>query len=210
MSQSHLWWYAARAAGLVSWALLTASVAWGLALSTRALGRRPRPAWLLDLHRALGGLAVVFTGVHVVAIMLDSSVHFGLSEVLVPFSSAWHPVAVAWGIAAFYLLAAVELTSLARRRLPNRLWRRVHYASFPLFVFATVHGLSSGTDTGTGIAVMATGAALVPVFILVSIRLQHRKGGGTLEGARGRTLAQRKRDARDPRHPERRALPTRA
>lgn len=178
MSQSHLWWYAARAAGLVAWALLTASVAWGLALSTRALGRRPRPAWLLDLHRALGGLAVIFTAVHVVAIMLDSYVHFGLSEVLVPFASSWHPVAVAWGIAAFYLLAAVELTSLARRHLPKRVWRRVHDASFPLFVFATVHGLSAGTDTKTGLAAMVTGAALVPVFVLVAIRLQRRGVGG--------------------------------
>src|ERR1700682_5890473 len=130
MSQSHLWWYTARAAGLVAWALLTASVVWGLALSTHVLGRKPRPVWLLDLHRALGGLAVIFTGIHVVGIMLDSYVHFGLSEVLVPLASAWHPVAVAWGIVAFYLLTAVEVTSLARRRLPNRFWRRVHFASF--------------------------------------------------------------------------------
>ncbi|MBV8949264.1 MAG: ferric reductase-like transmembrane domain-containing protein [Actinobacteria bacterium] len=175
-THSQLLWFAARAAGLVSWGLLTASVVWGLALSTRALGRRPRPAWLLDLHRALGGLAVIFTGVHVVAIMLDSYVHFGLAEVLVPFASSWHPVAVAWGIAAFYLLAAVEITSLLRSRLPNRIWRRVHYASFPLFVFATVHGLSAGTDTRTGIAAMVTSAALVPVIVLVGLRLQRRGG----------------------------------
>jgi hypothetical protein len=175
MSQSHLWWYTARAAGLVAWALLTASVVWGLALSTHVLGRKPRPAWLLDLHRALGGLAVIFTGIHVVGIMLDSYVHFGLSEVLVPLASAWHPVAVAWGIVAFYLLAAVEVTSLARRRLPNRFWRRVHFASFPLFVFATVHGLSAGTDTATGLAAMVTGAMLVPVVVLCAVRLQRRE-----------------------------------
>jgi DMSO/TMAO reductase YedYZ heme-binding membrane subunit len=176
-SQSQLWWYAARAAGIVAWALLAASVGWGLALSTRALGRRPRPAWLLDLHRALGGLAVIFTGVHVVTIMLDSYVHFGLAEALVPLASTWHPVAVAWGIVAFYLLAAVEITSLARRRLPNRFWRRVHYASFPLFVLATVHGLSAGTDTGTGLAVVATAAALAPLVLLCAVRIQRRSRG---------------------------------
>ena len=45
-----------------------------------------------------------------------------------------------------YLLFAVELTSLARTRLPRRLWRRVHYASFVVFAATTVHGLSAGTD----------------------------------------------------------------
>jgi uncharacterized membrane protein YbhN (UPF0104 family) len=49
---------------------------------------------------------------------------------------------VAWGIAALYLLIAVEITSLVRRSLPNRLWRRVHYASFPIFALATIHGVA--------------------------------------------------------------------
>ena len=32
---SQLWWYTARAGGIVAWALLAASVVWGLLLSTR-------------------------------------------------------------------------------------------------------------------------------------------------------------------------------
>jgi uncharacterized membrane protein YbhN (UPF0104 family) len=51
---------------------------------------------------------------------------------------------VAWGIAALYLLIAVEITSLVRRSLPNRLWRRVHYASFAIFALATIHGVAAG------------------------------------------------------------------
>ena len=58
---SQITWYAARASGIVAWALAAASVVWGLALSTRALGRTPRPAWLFDLHRFLGGIALAFT-----------------------------------------------------------------------------------------------------------------------------------------------------
>jgi hypothetical protein len=49
-----LWWYLARATGLTAWWLLCIAVFWGLLLSTRALGDRPRTAWLLDLHRMLG------------------------------------------------------------------------------------------------------------------------------------------------------------
>ena len=71
-----VWWYATRSAGIVAWVLLALSVLWGLALSTKVFGKRPRPNWLLDLHRFLGGLAVVFTAVHVVAIVFDSFVSF--------------------------------------------------------------------------------------------------------------------------------------
>ena len=102
---SKLLWYAARSSGLVAWVLLAAAVVWGLAISTKALGARPRPAWLLDLHRFLGAAAVVFSGIHVASIVLETYVHFGLVEVLVPFTGTWHPVAVAWGIAGVYLLA---------------------------------------------------------------------------------------------------------
>jgi hypothetical protein len=145
-------WYVARAAGLVSWVLLAAATLWGLALSTKVLGRRPRPNWLLDLHRWLGGTALAFTGVHVVALLADQYIHFGLNEIFIPLASKWHPVAVAWGIVAAYLLVAVEATSLARARLSKRTWHRVHTASFVLFVMATVHGLTAGTDGKTAAA----------------------------------------------------------
>src|SRR6478735_11893828 len=95
-----VWWYTARAGGIVAWALMALGVLWGLALSTKVLNGKPRPNWILDLHRFLGALALVFTGVHVVAIVADSYVHFGLTEVLVPFTGTWHPVAVAWASSA--------------------------------------------------------------------------------------------------------------
>ena len=57
-----LWWYVARSTGIVAWALVAAAVVWGLLLTTRLVGGRSAPRWLLDLHRFLGGLAVIFTG----------------------------------------------------------------------------------------------------------------------------------------------------
>jgi hypothetical protein len=168
-------WYIARAAGLVSWALLAAATLWGLTLSTkspgRALGHRPRPNWLLDMHRWLGGTALAFTGVHVLALLADQYTHFGLSAILVPFASSWHPVAVAWGVVGLYLLLAVELTSLARSKLSKRAWRRVHTASFVLFVTATIHGLSAGTDTKSA-AARIVALAVSTVFVgLTAIRV---------------------------------------
>jgi DMSO/TMAO reductase YedYZ heme-binding membrane subunit len=167
---SQVWWYTARSGGILASLLLAASVLWGLALTTRAAGRITRPAWLLDLHRFLGAAALVFTGIHVVAILLDSYVHFGLVEVLVPLTGTWHPVAVAWGIVGFYLLVAIEVTSLVRSRLPQRLWRSVHFASFPLFVVTAIHGLSAGTDRHSPLMLLGTIAISAMVAALTILR----------------------------------------
>ncbi len=165
-------WYVARASGLVAWALLAGTVVWGLLMSSKLLRGRVKSAWLLDLHRWLGGLALVFTAIHVLAILGDSYVHFGLASVLVPLAAHWHPLAVAWGVASLYLLAAVELTSLLRRRLSNRLWRRVHVLSFPLFVSSTVHGLSAGTDGRTPMAIITAVLVTAGVGALVAVRIR--------------------------------------
>ena len=168
-------WYVARSSGLVAWALLAGAVIWGLLMTSKAVRRWAKNSWLLDLHRWLGALALVFTGVHVLAIMGDSYVHFGLASVLVPLAAHWHPVAVAWGVVSFYLLLAVELTSLARRqltRLNRRLWKRIHLLSFPLFVTSTIHGLSAGTDGSTPMALIAAGLCTGAVAVLFYLRAQ--------------------------------------
>lgn len=166
------WWYVARASGIVSWVLVSASVVFGLWVSLRLTRTRPRPAWVLDLHRFLGGLSVVFVGVHLAGLVADSYVDFGMRELLVPFASTWKPGAVAWGIVGLYLLLAIEVTSLLMRRLPRRLWHAVHLSSFGVFVVATVHMFAAGTDSGnsvlqwaalgiTGIVVFLTAARLL-------------------------------------------------
>ena len=162
-----LWWYVARASGLVAWWLVAASVLWGLLLSTRLLKRRPAPAWLLDLHRFLGGTAVVFTAVHLLGLVADSYAHFGPAELFVPLASKWRPGPVAWGVVALYVLVAVEATSLAMKRMPRKWWRAVHMSSFGLFVLSTVHALSAGTER-TNPAVQWSALLMGTAFVFLS------------------------------------------
>ena len=140
------WWYVARASGIVAWLMLTASVLWGIVLSTRAFPRTRRPAWLLDLHRWLGGLTLSFVAIHIAALVADNFTPFGLADVTIPFASSWRPAPVALGVVSMWLLVAVQLTSLAMRTLPRRFWRAVHLSSYGTFVLATLHGAFAGTD----------------------------------------------------------------
>ena len=180
---SNTWWYLSRASGIVAWSLLTLAMVWGLLLSTRMFDRRPSPKGLVDLHRFLGGIAVVFVGLHVGTIVADTYVHFGAADVLVPFATRWHPLAVAWGIVAMWLLVAVEVTSLAMRHIPRPVWRAVHSSSYALFVSATVHAFSAGPDTRKQLFELVSVAAIA---IVVFLTVVHVSGG---RGRRGRRSA---------------------
>ena len=166
-----VWWWVARASGIVALVLTAAAVIWGLLLSTRVMRGTPTPGWLLSMHRFLGAMTVAFTGVHVAGLVADDYVHFGWTEVLVPWASEWRPTAVAFGVVAMYLLAAVQTSSLLMRRLPRRWWRRIHQSSFALFAVSVVHGLEAGTDAGNPLYVVGIGGLVLAVAVLTTHRL---------------------------------------
>ena len=168
------WWFLSRASGIVSWALLTATIVWGTLLTTRVLRQIDRPAWLLDLHRWLAGLAVVGVAVHMASLVADSFVQFDAADLLVPMASEWKPGPVAWGIIATYLLMVIQGTSLMMKKLPRALWRYIHMSSYAMFGLVSIHSFMAGTDVSTSLfqifgTVMTTFVALALVirFLLV-------------------------------------------
>lgn len=144
-----VWWYIARSGGIVALILSAASVFWGLLLSSRYLKGGAKPAALLNLHKFLGALTVVFSLVHVAGLYLDSFVEFGIAELLIPFRSGWKPVEVAWGVIAFWLLLAVQLSSMVMKRIPRKLWKWIHLASYVMLPLGVLHGIAAGTDAGS-------------------------------------------------------------
>jgi len=164
-------WYLSRTTGLLGWALLAIATLWGLLLTSRLLERRPSPAWLLDLHRHLGTLAVVLTAVHVSAIVVDDFVEYTIVEVLVPFASDVSRLPVAFGVIAFYLLLAVQGSSLLRGRIRADWWRGLHYLSAPLFVLAGVQGWMIGTDIDNPVVVIVAIVLLAEIALVLALRV---------------------------------------
>ena len=155
--------------------LITASVLWGLLLSTRVLGRRPTRPWLLALHRYLSALAIGATAVHLVALVADSYVQFRVVDVVVPMASSWRPGAVAWGIVAIYLLAVIEITSLVAERLPRPVWWSIHVTSLAVFTFGTVHGLQAGTDSTNALVRIVMVVGIAEVVFVLGVRVVYRR-----------------------------------
>ena len=171
LANEQLWWYVARSGGIVALLLTGSSVLLGLVMSTRIMKGASSPQWLNGTHRWLGGLSVTFTGVHVLALALDTFVSFGVLDILVPFASSWKPGAVAWGIVTMYLLLAVQITSMLGKRIPRTWWKRVHATSFLLFWTGLVHGATAGTDASQPAYIVGMAALTLLTAFLSAYRV---------------------------------------
>ena len=142
-------WYVARAGGMVAFGLLTTTIALGLVMSGRArLKRWPRFA-VEDVHRFASLLTWCFVGIHALALLADTYLPFSVSDLLVPGTAPYRPLATAFGVVAFELLAALALANLLRGRLRHRVWRRMHYLNFAVWLLALGHGVTAGSDSDT-------------------------------------------------------------
>jgi len=129
-----------------------------------------KKGWVLAVHRSLGGFAVIFTLIHVITLMLDSYIHFGFLEVLVPFTSKWKPIPVAFGVVSFWIIMAVEISSLLKKHLPTNLWKYIHISSLGLFMTAAIHGYMAGTDANLLVFLLAIAVVSSPIGMLTIIR----------------------------------------
>jgi ferredoxin-NADP reductase/DMSO/TMAO reductase YedYZ heme-binding membrane subunit len=186
VSDPHIWWYVTRASAIIAWVLLTLAVVWGILLSTRLLRKVDNPSWLQDLHRYLGGLSIVMVLLHMVTLMFDGWLHFSLSNILLPFSTTYRALPVALGIIAFYLLLAVQGTSLMMRWLPRKFWRGVHYASYLSLLLVSFHAGWSGTDVTAGWYRTLAVALIVLSTVAILLRVVlGRSGKGSKDTPRG-------------------------
>jgi predicted ferric reductase len=156
-------WLVARSSGLVAFGLLTLSVWLGLAMSTRLLGTKHQKR-LLGLHQTLTWTALSAVALHISAVLLDPMLHFGLASALVPFAAPWRPGGIAAGVVAGWLSLALAASFRFRKRIGQKAWRRLHYATFGAFALALGHALTVGTDLrafgGPILALLAAGPVL--------------------------------------------------
>jgi methionine sulfoxide reductase heme-binding subunit len=186
LTSSPVDWYAARAAGIVAYVLLSAIVVLGMTMAgKKKLHRWPRFA-IEDVHRFGGILVGTFVTIHVVTVAIDSWLPFSVASIVVPFTSRYKPIWVGLGIVAAELLLALAVTNrLRNRRISYRFWRRAHYLNFAVWGAATVHNLGSGTDRSTAWLIALDAAAIA----LVSGAIGWRALGGRLSGTRLRGAA---------------------
>ena len=197
-------WLVARAAGLVAFGILTLSTWLGLGMSTRLLGPRFQSR-LLGWHRTLAwtglrhgraarGRAAGRPG--------DAFRPAGRAD---PVRGALAPAAVAAGVVAGWLTLMLAVSFRMRKRIGQRGWRRLHYASFAAFVLALIHALAAGTDlAGLGGPIVAAVAG-GPVLWLTLVRIltPRSRAAGRTPHALPLILTTTRRTYHDPPHRDR-------
>jgi DMSO/TMAO reductase YedYZ heme-binding membrane subunit len=141
-----VYWYLARAGGLIAYLLLWAATLWGVMMSGKTLKGRIDAALLYAMHEFLPILAMVFAVFHAVILLGDSYIRFDLFDLLVPFQAPYRPVWTGLGTLSLYLSLALIASFYIRSIISRRVWRLFHYTTYLAFILAMMHGVMAGTD----------------------------------------------------------------
>jgi predicted ferric reductase len=167
----HMWWYMGRSSGFIAFWLLFASVALGLAVSSRVFdGVLGRP-WVFEVHKFFSLFVVLVMTFHGLIMLPDPYSHFKLKELLIPFQSHYKDRPMALGIATLYASAFISLTFYLKGLINQQWWRAIHYLTFGLFVMALAHGLWIGTDTKRSLVYWSYLASAFGVLFLTFFRI---------------------------------------
>ncbi len=168
-----VWWYATRAAGLMTWATAFGSVLIGLLLSLKSVKSRTGP-WFFDLHRFLSSVSVIFLLTHLGTLVVHDADVFTWRALLIPGESTWETTAASMGVIAFWTLIVVELTSILRKHLSPTVWRMTHMLSIITMAAGTYHAWLSGSDVRNPITWSVAGIGSLLAVGLIAMRLQRK------------------------------------
>lgn len=166
-----LTWILIRGSGIAAFVLLGASVIWGLMISSKAFGRAVKAKGLQWIHESFGLAAVLAVTVHMMALVADDFVEFTWADVLVPGLSDWEPLAVAFGVVAFWSILLVAGSFYVKRWIGQSTWRSIHFLSYGAFVAALAHGVLSGTDSAHPLMIGLYLTVFAVVVLLTAIRI---------------------------------------
>lgn len=140
-------WISTRAAGLVALGALTASMVIGLVIKTRMFGRSVKAISGVELHRSLTTASLVAVALHGVLLTFDTTIDIGWSDLVIPGTLPYKPVWTGAGVIAAELMIIVALSFRLRRHIGMAVWRRLHYATYAIFILAMAHGIGAGSST---------------------------------------------------------------
>lgn len=164
-------WLGSHVFSFASYWVITASVVYGLLLSTRIAERITRGRAHLGLHHSLAAIGLGLAGAHGVILMLDDRAENGFLDVVIPALPPEGSTLLIAGQTALYLLAFVVASLSLRKWVGAANWRILHGVTIAAFIMATLHGLLAGTDAGEEWALWVYAIATAMVVVLVAYRI---------------------------------------
>lgn len=170
-------WISSRLLGFVAYGAIAGSVVYGLLLSTKLLDVVAHRPITFSLHQDLAAVGLGLAGIHGALLGLDRTVPVSLTQLVVPFATDYRPLWVGFGQLSFWISAAVVASFYVRRRIGQRAWRLLHYATFLAFIGSTAHGIGAGSDSAGWARWIYLGATVTVVFLFTYRILSAVTGG---------------------------------
>ncbi len=175
-------WYIIRGAGFVAAGLLILLMISGIGQVTGITYRYIEPIKAWAIHKTLAYALCASIAIHAGFLLIDKFVPFSLPQILVPFASHYNngtelgglalgTVAITFGILAAYGIAIIVASSLGWIDTKQRAWRKLHYLSYLVAIFAFLHALYVGSDLKYGIFRQAWIMAGLVIGLAIVIRL---------------------------------------
>jgi methionine sulfoxide reductase heme-binding subunit len=146
MTTDQFLWVLARVAGLGSYAALAIALVTGIALRTAVLDWLGSNRVLRSLHEYTTVLWIPLAGIHLGALLLDSTARIGVLDLLVPFHAVYGTFAIGLGALAVDVLLLVTVTALLKRHIKPDLWKWLHRLAYAAFALIFFHAVLTGTD----------------------------------------------------------------
>jgi predicted ferric reductase len=146
--QPKIFWYLSRGSAVAAYWILWLAMCMGVIITNKMAQFWPGIPPAYEIHQYTSLLGMAFGLFHALILTGDKYINYTILQVLIPFSSQnYRPVWVGIGQIAFYVWALVNISFYVRKRIGNKAWRLIHFASYASFLAVMVHGLFSGTDT---------------------------------------------------------------
>jgi predicted ferric reductase len=128
-----------------------------------------------ELHSFLAVLSIAFIAVHGFALLFDGFFHFTPLSVIVPFASPYRPLWTGLGVIAAWLTALIAASTYTRKHIGYRNWRRLHYGTFACYALSLLHGITSGTDTGSSLVIAIYFLSAASVLLALTFRIERTR-----------------------------------
>ncbi|MBL8132889.1 MAG: ferric reductase-like transmembrane domain-containing protein [Anaerolineae bacterium] len=164
-------WHLTRSSGIIAFLLMSVSTLWGLLVSSQIVKTWSPGPVSMTLHSTASWLALLLSLTHAALLLFDDYVAYAIHEILIPFTGPYRPEAVGLGTLAFWIILIVTLSFPLKKRIGQKVWKRLHMLSYVSFALVAVHGLTAGTEgDSTGFRLLVGGSGLL-VILLLGIRM---------------------------------------
>ena len=123
----------------------------GIVLKSRPFGAALKAPVALDVHRFITTLGSRGDRRARARAHSRATVQIKFGDLFIPFVAPYKPLWTGLGVIAADLALIVSVSFPLKKRIGGKNWRRLHWATYSIFVFSTAHGLAAGTDTCTAL-----------------------------------------------------------